>query len=131
MVTDEIVAFIIKESPRYYTLTGKEKKVYYAILQSLSSEQVDEVADRLSKEATIPWDLKNFIDWMHKEHPQKVHHPNEPISKLIEWYRNKGSKMVSYAYQRLGDRFEAQDYDIQKEIIGLFLNTLEHTQKVV
>lgn len=29
--------------------------------------------------------------------------------------------MVSYAYQRLVERFDAQDFDVQKEIISLFL----------
>lgn len=121
MNTNEIVAFFVNEAPRYNTLSNKEKKIYYAVLQSIPSKQLDEVAGRLSKEESIPWDLLNFIDWMKKDHSQKAVIPNEPISTLIEWYRNKSSKMVSYAYKRLVERFDTQDFDIQKEIIGLFL----------
>lgn len=122
MNTDEIVAFFVEEvAPRYNSLQDQEKKIYYAILQSLPPALFEEVALKLSSEIRIPWDLRGFINWMRKEQPKKEERPNEPISTLLRWYRDKGSKKVSYAYARLVKRFDAQSFADQKKIISAFL----------
>lgn len=82
----------------------------------------EEVASKLSCESHIPWDLMGFIDWMRKEHPKKTEQPNEPITALLRWCQDKGSKKVSYAYERLVKRFDAQSFADQKKIIDAFLS---------
>lgn len=122
MNADEIVAYYVEEvAPRYNGLQDQEKKIYYAILQSLPPALFEEVALKLSSEIRIPWDLRGFINWMRKERPKKEERPNEPISTLLRWYRDKGSKKVSYAYARLVKRFDAQSFADQKKIISAFL----------
>lgn len=122
MNADEIVAYFVEEvAPRYNGLQGQEKKIYYAILQSLTPEMFEEVASQLSCESRIPWDLMRFIDWMRKVRPKKTEQPNEPISTLLRWYQDKGSKKVSYAYERLVKRFDAQSFADQKKILSAFL----------
>lgn len=122
MNADEIVAYFVNEvAPVYNSLQDKGKKIYYAILQSLPPDLFEEVASKLSCESRIPWDLMGFIDWMRKERPKKTEQPNEPITTLLRWYQDKGSKKVSYAYKRLAKRFDAQSFTDQKKIIGAFL----------
>jgi hypothetical protein len=122
MNADEIVAYFVNEvAPVYNSLQDKGKKIYYAILQSLPPDHFEEVASKLSCESHIPWDLMGFIDWMRKERPKKTEQPNEPITTLLRWYQDKGSKKVSYAYERLVKRFDAQSFTDQKKIIGAFL----------
>lgn len=123
MNADEIVAYFVNEvAPVYNSLQDKGKKIYYAILQSLPHDLFEEVASKLSCESHIPWDLMGFIDWMRKEHPKKTEQPNEPITTLLRWYQDKGSKKVSYAYERLVKRFDAQSFADQKKIIDAFLS---------
>lgn len=62
-----------------------------------------------------------FIDWMRKERPKKTEQPNEPITTLLRWYQDKGSKKVRYSFERLVKRFDAQSFADQKKIIGAFL----------
>ena len=122
MNADEIVAYFVNEvAPVYNSLQDKGKKIYYAILQSLPPDLFEEVASKLSCESCIPWDLMGFIDWMRKERPKKTEQPNEPITTLLRWYQDKGSKKVSFAYKRLAKRFDAQSFTDQKKIIGAFL----------
>lgn len=122
MNADEIVAYFVNEvAPVYNSLQDKGKKIYYAILQSLPPDLFEEVASKLSCESRIPWDLMGFIDWMRKERSKKTEQPNEPITTLLRWYQDKGSKKVSYAYKRLAKRFDAQSFTDQKKIIGAFL----------
>lgn len=122
MNADEIVAYFVNEvAPIYNSLQDKGKKIYYAILQSLPPDLFEEVASKLSCESRIPWDLMGFIDWMRKERPKKTEQPNEPITTLLRWYQDKGSKKVSYAFKRLAKRFDAQSFTDQKKIIGAFL----------
>lgn len=123
MNADEIVAYFVNEvAPVYNSLQDKGKKIYYAILQSLPHDLFEEVASKLSCESHIPWDLMGFIDWMRKERPKKTEQPNEPITTLLRWYQDKGSKKVSYAYERLVKRFDAQSFADQKKIIDAFLS---------
>ena len=122
MNADEIVAFFVDEvAPIYNSFQEKDKKIYYAILQSLPSSLLDEVVSRLSSDDRIPWDLKGFIRWMQKDHQQEVNRPNEPIATLLRWYQDKKSKKVSYAYRNLVKRFEAQSFTDQKRILRAFL----------
>ena len=122
MNADEIVAYFIDEvAPMYDSMKDKEKKIYYAILQSLPPDIFEEVASQLSCDIRTPCDLKGFIDWTRKKRSQKAELPNEPITTLLRWYQDKGSKKVSYAYERLVKRFEAQSFADQKKIIGAFL----------
>jgi len=122
MNADEIVAFFVDEvAPIYNSFQEKDKKTYYAILQSLPSSLLNEVVSRLSSDYRIPWDLKGFIDWLQKEHPQKADRPNEPIATLLRWYQDKKSKKVGYAYRRLVRRFDAQSLADQKRILRAFL----------
>jgi hypothetical protein len=122
MSADEIVAFFVEEvAPRYNSLKNQEKKIYYAILQSLPPALFEDVASQLSCESRIPWDLMRFIDWMRKVRPKKTDQPNEPISTLLRWYQDKSSKKVSYAYERLVKRFDAQSFTDQKKILSAFL----------
>jgi len=122
MNADEIVAFFVEEvAPRYNGLQDQEKKIYYAILQSLPPALFEEVASKLSSKGQIPWDLRGFINWMRKERPKKTERPNEPISTLLRWYQDKSSKKVSYAYERLVKRFDAQSFADQKKILSAFL----------
>lgn len=123
MNADEIVAYFVNEvAPVYDNRQDKGKKIYYAILQSLPPDLFEEVASKLSCESHIPWDLMGFIDWMRKEHPKKTEQPNEPITALLRWCQDKGSKKVSYAYERLVKRFDAQSFADQKKIIDAFLS---------
>lgn len=123
MNVNDIVAYFVDEvAPMYASLQDKGKKIYYAILQSLPPDLFEEVASRLLSESRIPWDLKGFIDWMRKERPKKAEQPNEPITTLLRWYQDKGSKKVSYAYERLVKRFDAQSFADQKKIIDAFLS---------
>lgn len=62
-----------------------------------------------------------FIDWMRKERAKKTEQPNEPITTLLRWYQDKGSKKVRYSFERLVKRFDAQSFADQKKIIGAFL----------
>lgn len=118
MNADEIVAYFINEvAPVYNGLKDKEKKIYYAILQSLSSDIHDEVISKLSMERDVPWDLMGFIDWMQKDHTKQKELPNEAISTLLRWFLDKNSGKVSYAYERLIKRFEAQSFADQQKII--------------
>ena len=122
MNADEIVAFFVDEvSPIYNSFQKKDKKIYYAILQSLPPTLLEEVVSKLSCDIRIPWDLKGFIDWLQKEHPQKADRPNEPIATLLRWYKDKKSKKVGYAYRRLVRRFDAQSLADQKRILRAFL----------
>lgn len=122
MNANEIVAYFIDEvAPVYDSLPANSKRIYYAILQSLPPDILEEVASRLSCDSRTPWDLMGFIDWARKEHPKKTEQPNEPISTLLRWYQDKGSKKVSYAYERLVKRFDAQSFADQKKILGVFL----------
>lgn len=118
MNADEIVAYFINEvAPVYNGLKDKEKKIYYAILQSLSPDLLNEVISKLSKAHDVPWDLMGFIDWLQKDHTKKEELPNEPISTLLRWFLDKKSGKVSYAYARLIKRFEAQSYADQQRIL--------------
>lgn len=118
MNADEIVAYFINEvAPVYNGLKDKEKKIYYAILQSLSPDLFNEVISKLSKAHDFPWDLMGFIDWMQKDHTKKEELPNEPISTLLRWFLDKKSGKVSYAYERLIKRFEAQSFADQQRIL--------------
>lgn len=118
MNADEIVAYFINEvAPVYNGLKDKEKKIYYAILQSLSPDLLNDVISKLSKTHDVPWDLMGFIDWLQKDHTKKAELPNEPISTLLRWFLDKKSGKVSYAYARLIKRFEAQSYADQQKIL--------------
>ena len=118
MNADEIVAYFINEvAPVYNGLKGKEKKIYYAILQSLSPELLNEVVSKLSVAHGVPWDLLGFIDWMQKDHTKKEETHNEPISTLLRWFLDKKSGKVIYAYERLIKRFEAQSFADQQKIL--------------
>ena len=118
MNSDEIVAYFINEvAPVYNGLKDKEKKIYYAILQSMSPDLFNEVTSKLSKTHGVPWDLMGFIDWMQKVHTKKEELPNEPISTLLRWFLDKKSGKVSYAYERLIKRFEAQSFADQQKIL--------------
>ena len=122
MNADEIVTYFVDEvAPVYNSLQDKGKKIYYAILQSLPPDLFEEVASKLSCDSRTPWDLMGFINWMWKERPKKTEQPNEPISTLLQWYQDKGSKKVGYAYERLVKRFDAQSFADQKKILGAFL----------
>ncbi len=122
MNADEIVAFFVDEvSPIYNSFQEKDKKIYYAILQSLPPFLLDEVVSRLSSDERIPWDLKGFIGWMQKDHHQEIVRPNEATTTLLRWYRDKNSKKVGYAYRRLVQRFEAQSLADQIRILRAFL----------
>lgn len=123
MNADEIVAYFADEvDPVCDTRQDKGKKIYYDILQSLPPPDLfEEVASKLSCESHIPWDLMGFIDWMRKERPKKTEQPNEPITTLLRWYQDKGSKKVRYSFERLVKRFDAQSFADQKKIIGAFL----------
>lgn len=122
MNADEIVAYFVDEvAPVYDSLPSKSKKIFHAILQSLPSTLFEEVVFKLSSERRIPLDLIEYADWMRKEHPGNENKPNEPISTLLRWYQDKESRKVSYAYERLVKRFDAQSFVVQKKILSAFL----------
>ena len=122
MKADDIVNFIVKETaPRYNGLQDKEKKLFHAILQSIPSDNLPEVIEKLESDKSVPWELWGFINWMRMDHSSKKERPNEPISTLLRWYEDKKSKKVSYSYERLSKRFDGQSFSDQKRILRAFL----------
>ena len=121
MKADDIVNFIVKETaPKYNGLQDKEKKLFHAILQSVPSDILPEVIEKLERDKSVPWELWGFINWMRMDHHSKKERPNEPIT-LLRWYEDKKSKKVSYSYERLSKRFDGQSHSDQKRILRAFL----------
>lgn len=122
MSTDEIVTYIVNViAPKYDNLHGKEKNIYHAIMQSLPTELIIEVKARLLKSGLLSYNLQSFIDWMQKKRNKKPEAPNESIKTLLRWYQDKKSNKVSYAYERLVKRFEAQSFRDKMLILRAFL----------
>lgn len=117
MNTDEIVSFIVNEvAPLYDVIPEKERKIYHALLQSLPSEILSDVAETLSHQDRTPWDLLSFIEWWQKKIGR-----NEPIETLLAWYQDKSSKRVRYAFSQLTKRFNTFFYATQIEVLRVFL----------
>ena len=123
MKADEILEYLKKDVfPVYDGMTEAEMKICHAVLQSLPFNVQEEVSTRLSEESEAPEDLISFVNWMLEEHPQKPYVPNESIGTLLRLYTDKKSKKVTYAYERLVDRYQKQGYIQQKKILKAFLS---------
>lgn len=123
MKADEILEYLNKDViPIYNGLSNAEMKICHAVLQSLPYNVQEEVSARLGEESDTPKDLISFVNWMLEEHPREPYVPNEPISTLLRLYTDKNSKKVTYAYERLVDRYQRQSYAQQKKILKAFLS---------
>ena len=116
MNTEEIVAFFVQEAPRYNSLPKEDRKFYQAILQTLPSTVLEEVEDGVRNNEDNQLGLLYYIRLL----KINIDH-GESIDTLLRWYKNKKSKKVSYAYNRLCKRYKYEGYNVQKKIIGAFL----------
>lgn len=93
MKADDIVNFIVKETaPKYNGLQDKEKKLFHAILQSVPSDILPEVIEKLERDKSVPWELWGFINWMRMDHPSKKEHPMNLFLLFFDGMKIKRAK---------------------------------------
>ena len=101
-----------------------DKRIFKEILKSLLEEQLMDVNELLEYELEVPWELKEYIEWLLREGVKDnvLTHRNEPISTLIRWFADKKSGKAVYACSQLKKRFPMQSYAVQKQILKVFLS---------
>ena len=127
MKTDAILDILVNDAFPVYSssvATYADKQIFKEILKSLPKEQLMDVNELLEYEFGIPWELKEYIEWLlyvgaeAKPEPRR----NEPITTLIRWFSDKKSGNSSYAFKCLKQRYPYQSHQVQKQILKSFLS---------
>ena len=127
MKTETILDMLVNDAFPVYSsseATNADKQIFKEILKSLPEEQLMDVNDLLEYELEVPWELKEYIEWLLSGDRRKEPKPqkNEPITTLIRWYADKKSGKATYAFYQLKKRYPYQSFRIQKQILKVFLS---------
>ena len=127
MKTDAILDILVNDAFPVYSssvATYADKQIFKEILKSLPKEQLMDMNELLEYEFGVPWELKEYIEWLlyvgaeAKPKPRR----NEPITTLIRWFSDKKSGNSSYAFKCLKQRYPYQSHQVQKQILKSFLS---------
>lgn len=104
-----------------YEKSPKERAVLKALVHTLQPEEL-EILQRKLKRSSSKWnvgtDLYNVAVKAEKNiMPQR----NEPISSLLKQFTDKKSGKVTSARKKLRDRFDKQDFQMQRKILKTML----------
>ena len=102
------------------TLTSTENCAFYAVLKTLSKEQLEE-ANGIMSDFSMPLTL--MVGQSLNPTSQESLKKNDRISILIDRFVNKKSKCVGESRKEILRRYAYQDFSIQKKIIKAFLSS--------
>lgn len=105
--------------PKYKDYSNRA--VLKALVHTLNNRELKELQNRLKKgysQRNVAGDLYNEAEKMLcANQPQK----NESISSLLKQYADKKSGKVGVSRPKLQDRFDKQDFQVQRKILKAFL----------
>ena len=118
LVTDAFPVYSSSEA------NNADKQIFKEVLKSLPEEQLMDVNELLEYELEVPWELKEYIEWLLRGERRTEPKPqrNEPITTLIKWFADKKSGKATYAFYHLKKRYPYQSFRIQKQILKVFLS---------
>lgn len=127
MKTDAILDILVNDAFPVYSssvATYADKQIFKEILKSLPKEQLMDVNELLEHEFGVPWELKEYTEWLLNRDKREEPKPqkNEPITTLIKWFADKKSGKATYAFYHLKKRYPYQSFKIQKQILKVFLS---------
>ena len=107
---------------RGQALNKLESCAYYAVLASMSEEELRQALDTIKD-----WPHSSMIIDKIKQTlnptPYNVVKKNETIDTLLKWYTDKKSRKVGYSKKELKVRLPYQSFAVQKKIIKAFLTS--------
>ena len=127
MKTETILDMLVTDAFPVYSSSvtnNADKQIFKEVLRSLPNEQLKDVNELLEYELEVPWELKEYIEWLlsGKRKTEPKPQRNEPITTLIKWFADKKSGKASYAFYHLKKRYPSQSFRIQKQILKVFLS---------